>query len=152
MAARFRTIIPKLLPPKVFDDAFERASRAMEKDVKGAFQDRVKDWKHQPVFRGYVRVTKSPGTLISITTQDEIFKFVDEGTIPHIIKPVRAKVLHWIDKPTGEDRFAKLVHHPGFKGRKFTEEIVAIWSGGLMADYFDQALGEAIQASGHALT
>lgn len=150
MATRFRTIIPKLLPAKVFTDAFEKASRGMEKDVKAAFDDRVSQWKHKPVFRGYVRVD-SKGALISVTTQDEIFKFVDEGTVPHIIKPKgRGYPLHWVDKSSGEDRFAYLVHHPGFKGRKFSEEIFEIWTG-LMPDYFDKYLVEAIQQSGHAL-
>jgi hypothetical protein len=149
MAARFRTIIPKLLPEKVFTDAFEKASRAMEKDVKGAFDDRVKDWKKKPVFRGYVRLG-SPGTLISVTTQDEIFKFVDEGTKPHIIKPKGPGYpLHWVNK-TGGDVFAKLVHHPGYKGAKFTKEIIEIWTD-LMPDYFDKYLVKAIQESGHAL-
>ena len=35
------------------------------------------------------------------------------GTVPHVIEPVRANALHWIDKKTGKDVFAMRVHHPG---------------------------------------
>jgi len=148
--AVFKTIIPKLLPQKVFDDAFEKASREMEKDVKGAFEDSTSAWKHKPTWRGYVRI-ESTSIYISVGTQDEIFKFVDEGTVAHIIRPVTAKVLHWVDVSTGEDHFAKEVHHPGTKAQHISKDIHDIWSGGLMADYFDKYLVQAIQASGHAI-
>ncbi len=149
MSVKFRTIIPKVLNERVFDNAWKTAARNMERDVKGAFQDATKDWKHQPEWRGYVRIDGN-GAYISVSTNDLIFKFVDEGTEPHIIKPVNAKVLHWEDPLTGEDRFATLVHHPGYKGAKISESIVEIWNG-LMPIYFDDELRKAIQESGHAL-
>lgn len=146
--ARFKTIIPKLLPQNVFDKAFERASREMEKDVKAAFKDAVKDWKHQPEWRGYVRIG-SDEIFISVGTTDEIFKYVDEGTRPHIIRPVRARVLHWVD-PSGQDIFAKIVHHPGTKAQEISKSIHDIWIG-LMPDYFDKYLVQAINESGHKM-
>lgn len=149
MTVRFRTIAPKLLPIPAFQNAFEKAAREMEKDVKAAFEDAVAAWKHQPTWRGYVRLNQN-GILISVGTQDLIFKFVDEGTEPHIIRPVRAKVLHWIT-PAGEDAFAKEVHHPGTKAQKISEGINDIWQGGLMAEYFEDALTNAVMESGHAI-
>jgi hypothetical protein len=146
--AKFRTITPSLLPQKVFDAAFEKASREMEKDVKGAFEDRTASWKHKPVWRGYVRIDSSK-IYISVGTADEIFKFVDQGTKAHIIRPVRAKVLHWIT-PKGEDAFAKEVHHPGNKAQNISKDIHDIWVG-MMPDYYDKYLVEAIQESGHAM-
>jgi hypothetical protein len=146
--SKFKTILPKLLPQKVFDTAFENASREMEKDVKGAFSDAVSKWKHQPVWRGYVRLGSNE-IYISVGTTDEIFKFVDEGTKAHIIKPVTAKVLHWVDAG-GDDHFAKLVHHPGTKAQEISKSIHDIWVG-LMPDYFDKHLAQAIKESGHAI-
>lgn len=146
--AAFRTILPKLLPLKVFDDAFEKASRQMEKDVKGAFEDAVSEWEHQPTWRGYVRVGADQ-IYISVGTNDLIFKFVDEGTKAHIIRPVRAKTLRWVSG--GETFFAKEVHHPGTKAQKISQTIRDIWSGGLMAEYFDNYLVQAIRESGHAI-
>ncbi len=40
---------------------------------------------------------------------------LENGTKPHIIEPIDAKVLHF--EINGEDIFAKIVHHPGFKSR-----------------------------------
>ena len=146
--AQFKTIIPKLLPPKVFEEAFEKASREMEKDVKGAFEDAISTWKHQPTWRGYVRIAAT-NIYISVGTADEIFKYVDQGTKAHIIRPVNAKVLHWVDAD-GENHFAKEVHHPGMKAQNISKTIHDIWVG-MMPEYFDKYLIEAIQSSGHAI-
>lgn len=146
--AVFRSILPSLLDPNIFRKAFEEASREMEKDVKGFFIDAVSGWKHKPVWRGYVRLT-GDRIYISVGTTDEIFKYVDEGTVAHIIRPVKAKMLHWVT-PSGEDAFAKEVHHPGTTAQNISGEIQDIWVG-LMPELFDQHLMKAIQASGHAI-
>ena len=148
MRAKFKTILPKLLPPQVFDKAFESASREMEKDVKGAFQDVTDRWKHVVTWRGYVRIA-ADSIYISVGTTDEIFKFVDEGTVGHMIRPVRAKVLHWVT-PEGEDAFSKGHWVKGIDAREFTKTIHDIWVG-LMPDYFDKHLAQAIKESGHAI-
>lgn len=145
----FRSISPSLLDPNLFRKAFEDASREMEKDVKGAFIDATSGWKHKPVWRGYVRLT-ADDIYISVGTADQIFKFVDEGTKAHVIRPVKAKMLHWVDTASGEDRFAKEVHHPGTKAQNISKEIREIWLG-LMPEYFDKYLYAAIQKSGHEL-
>jgi len=46
--------------------------------------------------------------------------YVEYGTKPHIIRPVRAKALAF--EVQGTTVFAKLVHHPGFAGRFFVRE------------------------------
>lgn len=40
---------------------------------------------------------------------------LENGTKPHLILPVDASVLHF--EINGEDIFARIVHHPGFKAR-----------------------------------
>jgi hypothetical protein len=147
--AKFRTIIPKLLPKKVFDDAFEAAAREMEKDVKGAFDDATAFFKNKPIFRGYVRISGEE-IYISVGTDSVPFRYYDlgNGGPGRIIRPVRASVLHWVD-PSGEDVFVKWVR--GYDGKKVSESIQAIWAGGLMADYFDRHIQQAIEESGHAI-
>ncbi len=147
--SKFRTIVPKLLPKKVFDDAFQAAAREMERDVKGAFEDATKFFKQQPVFRGYVRINGDQ-IYISVGTNSVPFRYYDlgNGGPGRIIRPVRAKALHWVD-PNGEDVFVKYVH--GYDGKKISEEIQHIWGTDLMADYFDRHLMQAIQESGHAI-
>ena len=49
--------------------------------------------------------TKSTGK------QYNLGRLLEEGTVPHLIRPVEASTLHfYID---GEEVFTKLVHHPG---------------------------------------
>lgn len=149
--AKFDVILPTRLPVDVFDKELEKAAREAEADLKKEFEDAVRLWKNPPQFRGYVRIS---GTLIyiSVGTADPIFKFVDQGTKPHVIKAVRAKMLHWIDSDTGEDRFAKEVNHPGSEGRHITDAIEIEWSdNGRMKEYFVAGMETAIDKSGHAI-
>lgn len=44
--------------------------------------------------------------------------YVHQGTPPHIIEPRIKKALRWFTSQ-GEVRFAKRVHHPGYKGDPF---------------------------------
>lgn len=148
--AKWDVILPKPLPVDVFDKELEKAARDAEEDIKKQFDDAVKFWKTPPTFRGYVRIS---GTLIyiSVGTADSIFKFVDQGTKPHVIKAVKAKMLHWVDKDTGEDRFAKEVNHPGFEGKHISDDIEADWADGKLAEYFQAGMEIAIDKSGHAM-
>lgn len=47
--------------------------------------------------------------------------YVDQGTRPHKIVPKNATALHFFDK-SGNERFAKMVYHPGAKASKFTNK------------------------------
>ncbi len=44
--------------------------------------------------------------------------YVEFGTGPHLIKPVRASVLHWVGKD-GKDHFARSVMHPGTRRQPY---------------------------------
>lgn len=44
--------------------------------------------------------------------RDEIVGYLEYGTRPHIILPVRKKALHWVGLDM-RDHFSKLVRHPG---------------------------------------
>lgn len=104
-------------------------------------------WEHQPVFFEQ-KTQAAAGNLssgeIRITTNDRIYKFVDEGTRPHIIRPrnprgvlvfrggYKAKTVpRYITSTaggaTGALRFAKVVRHPGTKPRHFTATIMERW-------------------------
>ena len=147
--ARFTSIKPKLFDNRIFHEAFVDAAEKVMQDAAKSFTDATKDWKHKPTFVGTAKITNKNVAII-IQTDDKIFKFVDEGTKAHIIKPIAPnKVLHWVDK-SGEDRFATIVHHPGYAGAKISESVQAIWSG-LMPEYFDEALRRTAKETGHAL-
>ncbi len=103
----------------------------------------VADWKNKPEFqtRISVRPDKISMTVFPSGPNAGIYEIVDQGSPPHIIKPVRAKLLVFRTgyksktlarpartvsgggKATGDVVFAKLVHHPGSEAREFSKVI-----------------------------
>ena len=125
--------------------------KAMEdhaKTVKAEFEVATADWQNQPRF--IVRTTISP-TEIRLTVRPDartkaarIFGYVDKGTKPHIIRPVKAKALRFQWGGPGSYRpktapaaqplrlnsgaaletvFSQEVHHPGNEARLISERI-----------------------------
>jgi hypothetical protein len=78
-----------------------------------------------------------------VTTDDEIYNYVDKGTRAHIIRPRNANVLAFqggyqaktmprviASRPGGRSGptvYAMEVHHPGTKAREFSKIIHAKW-------------------------
>lgn len=104
-------------------------------------------WQHQPVFFEQKQRAQA-GNLssgeIRITTNDRIYRFVDEGTRPHIIRPkkpggvlvfrggyvaktIPGYIVSRAGGATGDTVFARVVYHPGTKPRKFTQTIMQRW-------------------------
>ena len=74
-----------------------------------------------------------------IKTPAEYAKFVNDGTRPHVIRPVHKKALYW----TGASHPVKRVMHPGIKGRHFVEDSIETVQG-KADDYFLKALSEVL--------
>jgi len=103
----------------------------------------VADWKNKPEFdtRIAVRPDKISVTVFPKGPNAGIYEIVDQGSPPHIIRPVSAKLLVFrlgyksktLAKPartvagggkaTGDVVRAKLVHHPGSEAREFSKVI-----------------------------
>lgn len=103
----------------------------------------VADWKNKPEFqtRKYVKVDSIGMTVFPTGEAKEIYTYVDQGTKPHLIVPVHAKLLKFNTgylpktlpnpartvsgggKATGPQVFAKVVHHPGSEAREFSKTI-----------------------------
>lgn len=97
---------------------------------------------------------------VTISTDDDRYKWVDEGTKPHEIRPVRAKVLRFTSgsgvrseiarrKAKGARRdvgvtYAKSVSNPGIRPRSITEKIMASRRLQIMSSV-DDAIEEAIK-------
>lgn len=74
-----------------------------------------------------LRVTEVSRTQtgVSLTIEGDhpigLFEF---GASAHVIEPVNAEALHWVDETTGEDVFATRVEHPGLpEARAFRDAI-----------------------------
>lgn len=127
------------------------ARKAIEKALKDKVEPAlikshnlvVADWKNKPTFetRTSVRPDKISMTVFPAGPNAGIYEIVDQGSPPHIIRPVKAKMLVFrtdyksktLAKPartvagggkaTGPLVFAKLVHHPGSEAREFSKVI-----------------------------
>lgn len=127
--------------------AKQELEKALDKEVKPALVKSlnlvVANWEHKPKFQARKTIGKDKITLtvFPVGENADIFKFVDQGTKPHVIKPVRAKMLRFqlgyksktLARPartvsgggvaTGDVVVAKRVNHPGNEARNFTGTI-----------------------------
>ena len=143
----------KGIKPKRFkSEAFLREMQAMMdrfgKDVKKDFEKTTATWKKKPKFET-VTDTSAGEIAVLVATDDEIYKFTDEGTKPHPIfagiytgksnkktlafsSTSRPKTTpNVIGSNPGvvgkRDTFVPFVQHPGTKARNFTKIIEAKW-------------------------
>lgn len=137
-----KAIKPSPFRSSVFRDAVRAEAEAIRDEMFKDFDKTVKTWNHKPTFAGGVTV-KGQQIAVEIKTDDEVYGYVTEGTKKHIIRPVRAKRLRFQKNykakttprvigskaggPSGKEVFAKVVHHPGTKARKFHETIAKKW-------------------------
>lgn len=129
--------------------AKEMLSAALDSQVKPALIKShelvVANWKNKPTFqtRKYIKGDSIGMTVFPAGEAKEIYTYVDQGTKPHLIVPVHAKLLRFRTgyspktlpnparlvlqpsggKATGPQVFAKVVHHPGSEARNFSEAI-----------------------------
>lgn len=145
MTAGLTAIRPRKRPVYNLNDfnrALEQALDDTAKEVIKDFKRTTETWDHQPEFKvmdsGF-RVGSREVSL-DVGTDDEIYGYVSRGTPAHDILPKQATVLRFQSgfvpktKPgrflskeggsSGDNTFAKAVHHPGIKARKF-EELIA---------------------------
>lgn len=134
-SVRIEAVKPRSLPDaKIFADNIERQYDITAREVARDLEAITATWKHKVKFT--IRKTKRQGRLgITITTKDKIFNYVNKGTEPHVITPVKSSMLAfksgynaktrpgWIGSqqggPFGGTVFAKQVNHPGTEARKF---------------------------------
>lgn len=103
----------------------------------------VANWEHKPKFqsRKYIKPDKIAVNVFPTGDNAKIWRFVNEGTRPHIIRAKNAPLLVFqtgyksktLAKPartvsgggkyTGPTVRAKVVNHPGTEARNFTKEI-----------------------------
>lgn len=153
---RVEVIVPKELIDtermlRTINNTLDQEAQA----VRANFIVTTETWKHRPTFL----VQSTPG-IREIYTTDLIYKYVSEGTKPHIIVPRNAKALHFfatgfraktririIERSnigataTQDETFTQLVHHPGTEAREFAETIQKKWQ-----DELPKQLQRAIDA------
>jgi len=115
--------------------AIQSELRTQGNEAKKLYEQATSTWGHKPAF--VVDVNKDG---VTISTNDEIFGYVNLGTAPHIIRPKAGKVLRFnaggfVPKttprslnagsgtPGSTTTFTQEVHHPGSKPRNFDASV-----------------------------
>ncbi len=80
-------IKPKKLNVDEFRKEVLNALRAEGRDVKKEYEKTTKTWKKKPKFEVLIGLTRGPGGSASVLvgTDDEIYRYVDEGTKGHYV-------------------------------------------------------------------
>ena len=140
--------VKAIYPPNMRSDLYKQAMIAelgrQSDQVLRLYLATTRTWKRQPKFRvdfkyGNEPVREGGGAAFAVTTDDEIFHYVDQGTRPHIIKARHAAALAFQTGFTAKTRRRilgsrsgrrsggivrpKQVMHPGTQARQFTQEI-----------------------------
>jgi len=127
--------------------------------VKADYGVTTRTWTNKPEFK----IDKPNEDTRIVSTDSKIFKFVDEGTRPHIIRPRKGGRLSWMgtayrakttpgvigSKQGGNNNtivYTKVVQHPGTEARKLTLAIRTKWSKE-MAVRVEKALADAVAAN-----
>jgi hypothetical protein len=164
-----KEIRPDRFKDKDFKKPILKAAEAYSKELLADFEATTKTWKTEVEFEREVDY-KPNGPEVFVGTDNEIYGYVNNGTRPHPIFPVRAKMLRfqWGGKgsytpktaprvigsrsggPSGPIVHRPYVQHPGTEARHFDEEIEKK-HGPKFKRAMEKAMSDARKASGHAI-
>ena len=76
------------------DAAINQALKEFQEVAIAAHEETTENWEHKVVFRAkrmdFPEKSVQPGVAVRVWTDDEIWRYVDEGTKPHEIRPKKA--------------------------------------------------------------
>lgn len=165
MAGVWKTIKPSRLKDDAMRLELLNAMRRMGTKIKQDFEQTTATWEHKPKFETLVSLSQ-PGPTVVVDTNDEIYRYVAEGTKPHAIRPKRARMLAFpgtyrakttpgvigsqAGGGSGETRYASAVAHPGTKAREFHKLIAKKWQKSFRNE-IHAVMKEVRAASGHSI-
>lgn len=170
MAIVVKAIHPKKFNTRLFRDEVDKALEKVRVGMLYDFFLTVATWKREVEFDSIVEWKNHVGSVL-VGTDDEIYRYVNEGTRRHTIRPKKEGgklVFPWGGKgsytPKTKPRRLMsgfggqaggivafpVVQHPGTKARKFDETIQKKWQP-KFARMMEKALETARKKSGHAL-
>lgn len=169
MAVVVKAIIPREFQGQTVQRILEERPLGFSKNIEREYERTVAGWKgEKPKFQVRARTRKTNVTL-SVALLGEKgrqkWNWLDEGTKPHIIRPVRARMLHFktgyvagskpgriqsqaAQQANGPDVYTNVVRHPGFPARNWHKMIARQ----LEKPFYSWMRGiekQAAKASGH---
>lgn len=171
MQIKFSVILPQPLNTSKLKHELIEGMRDLGVEIRENFEDTTKTWHNKPIFTPVSAVPKVGIDEITVetTTENDIYRFVDEGTRvgkgTYPIRAVNAKSLAFsgtfIPKTSSGiigsgvgfigpvDQFPKAVEHPGIEPRKFSD-VIAERQEKNAKIILDRSIILAAKASGHA--
>lgn len=136
------------------------------KEIEQEFNKTTNYWKHKPSFAKETNISNDKIEVL-VGTDDEIYRYVNDGAKDHIIVPVKAPFLvfqtgkyHASTTPGsliskqhgrgGKYHRHSIVHHPGIKARKFDEQIKKRWEKKFNTR-IEKAIKRGIKKTGYAM-
>ena len=172
MAILVKEIKPSAMKVDAMALELVKGMREVGKEIQKDFEKTTKTWKHKPKFVQTFAIKPGVGPELLVGTDDEIYRYVDEGTKPHLIfagiytgksnkkalafpSKFGAKTKPGVIGSTagmsgGPTVVRPYVSHPGTKARHFDKEIQKKWTK-LYKRRMERAMAKAAKASGHAL-
>ena len=160
----FKEIKPKRFKSAAFRMTLLNEMRKVGQEIKRDFDQTTATWEGRPEFE--VVLAYKHGAEVFVWTDDEIYKYVSEGTEEHIILPVNAKALRFREGFIPKTRPGTLISvagaqfgttvmvagviHPGTKPREFAQQVKRKWERPFKRR-MEQAMKRAAKASGHAI-
>lgn len=160
---QFKQIKPKRFQGSKAINILLGATRKAGNDIRKDFEETTKTWTNKPEFQ-VVYAVRPNGPEVLVGTDDKIYGYVNEGTKPHPIFPVRAKALRfqtgYVAKTVpgqlfslAGGAFGDVVHrpyvmHPGTEARNFDDIIQKAWKSKFKTR-IEQAMKEAAEATDH---
>lgn len=162
---KFNAIIPKNLNKAALLREVAGEMKEIHQDISKDFDATVRTWEHKPKFDKEFQQSDSRIRIFT-GTADEVYGYVSKGTKPHIIRPRRARALHFLGTysaktspgtieaksggSSGADVFSRGVRHPGTKARDFPDAIEKKWMRSF-AKRMLTAMNRAAKKSGHGI-
>lgn len=139
MAVRFRALVPKYIDEAVFERQAQAVLAEASTDMSQMFQKTTATWKHKVKWRTRT-VVNSRLSYTAVGTDDDIYRFVSEGTKAHDIRPRNKSRLSFRSGYKAKTRrrslssgsggasgawvsTKKTIKHPGTEAREFAEEV-----------------------------
>lgn len=161
----FKPIKPAPLKVDALRLQFLTAIHEMQRAVKKDYQAITDTWEHEVVWDGAISLKGGPTMIVG--TDDQIFKWLNDGTKPHDIpKGMSKKTLmyqtgfipktkpNWIGSQKGGKSgnyvYSKKVHHPGIEARNYEKIMTEKWKP-LFKQRMEEAMRRAAKASGHGV-
>lgn len=138
-AILFKEIKPGKFNQAAVQKALQKELVAISKDMLFDFEVTVYTWNKKPKFQRLIDATPYK-TEILVGTDDEIYKYVDEGTKRHWVQPKNAPALAWQTGYKPKTVVGKMIAQPGGKFGPWAYDAKGHWVKGIKARKFTKTI------------